>query len=399
MDLPIQDFDYQLPQERIALFPLQQRDASKLLVFKNNRIEDHCFFEFPDFIPHDALVIANNSKVIHARILIKKDTGTTIEIFCLDPIEIKEGKALWKCLIGNNKKWKTEALHISKTINNEKIELVLTKKENTDQTFFVEFHWSALHLSFFDLIEQFGQIPLPPYINREVDDTDQYRYQTIYAKEQGSVAAPTAGLHFTDAIYESFKQKNIKFDTVTLHVGAGTFKPVTTLSVLDHQMHAEHFSVSIDIIKKIVQQLKDNNYVIAIGTTSLRTIESIFWAGQYLFDNNKLPETVDQWYPYNKSTTKSTLFILQHLIKWLTDKNIQLLSGSTQIIIIPGYQFRIVNGLLTNFHQPKSTLLLLVSAFTNNEWKRIYHHAIDNAYRFLSYGDCCFLLKNYNQKN
>ena len=402
--LSINDFTYHLPADKIALHPLGERDQSKLLICKKGKIKEDVYKNIAEHLPVNSLLIFNNTKVIPARVLFKKETGGTIEIFCLEPFEenseyvsvmSKKGSAKWKCMIGGASKWKEGNLTKKINVKNEEITLTASLKEKLADAYVTEFSWQPSHFSFADIIEQAGEIPLPPYIKRDVEESDKERYQTIYAEHKGSVAAPTAGLHFTPGVFSSLKQKKIKTDFVTLHVGAGTFKPVKSEIMEQHEMHAEWIDVSISTIENIVNNLKEN--IIAVGTTSLRTIESLYWMGIKSFLNNDsgLHELeIKQWEVYEAPLSEQHITAndaLTSLITWMKKNELQRLFIKTQILIAPGYRFKIAKALITNFHQPQSTLLLLVAAITN-EWKRIYEYALKNDFRFLSYGDGCLIV-------
>jgi len=402
--LSIKDFTYSLPEERIAKYPLSERDASKLLIYKEEKIEEDIYKNIGSHIPPNSLLVFNDTKVVEARLLFQKPTGGAIEIFCLEPHEQYSGittamlqheKVLWHCLIGGASKWKHGQV-LEKKINYNSKDLVLKTRyiEKMVDSFIVELSWNDLSLSFAEVLHLFGAIPLPPYIKREAEISDAERYQTVYAHYEGSVAAPTAGLHFTKTVFKKLKDKKIDRDFVTLHVGAGTFKPVKTELMKDHEMHAEYFTVSKSLIQKLIGHLDKN--IVAVGTTSLRTLESLYWLGvkQPTVDSQQSME-ITQWEVYeHKEKMISTKEALENLIKWMNEKAIDNLTAKTQIIIAPGYQFKIVNGLVTNFHQPQSTLLLLVAAFIGKNWKEVYDHAFENNFRFLSYGDGSLLWKN-----
>ncbi|MDB5223236.1 MAG: S-adenosylmethionine:tRNA ribosyltransferase-isomerase [Chitinophagaceae bacterium] len=402
--LSINDFIYHLPIEKIALYPLVQRDQSKLLVYKQGEIKEDIYKNIAEHLPKNSLLIFNNTKVIPARILFKKDTGGTIEIFCLEPFEEnkeytsvmnKTASAKWKCMIGGASKWKEGNLIKKINLKTEEVILTASLKEKLPDAYVTEFSWQPSHYSFSEIIEQAGEIPLPPYIKRDVDEDDKERYQTIYAEHKGSVAAPTAGLHFTEEVFSSLENKNIKTDFVTLHVGAGTFKPVKSETMQQHEMHAEWFDVSVSTIENILNNLKEN--IVAVGTTSLRTIESLYWMGvkSYLNKDCTINELeIKQWDVYEEPLSKQSIhatIALTSLISWMKKNDLQRLFTKTQILIAPGYRFKIANALVTNFHQPQSTLLLLVAAITN-DWRKIYEYALKNDLRFLSYGDGCLFL-------
>ncbi len=390
------DFDYMLPQNRIAKYPLSQRDNSKLLLYKNGKISAERFSNIVNFLPKDGFLVFNDSKVIHARLLFQKSTGANIEIFCLKPIEPQEfsqnfsatNTVIWKCLVGNAKKWKSNFLEKQIPVNNQPVRLLAEKIDYKENHFIIRFSWDT-KVTFGELISEAGKIPIPPYLNRDSEPLDTTRYQTIYAKTNGSVAAPTAGLHFTETIFSGLKEKNIQHGFVTLHVSAGTFKPVKSEQIAKHQMHSEWVTVTKDIL----DNLKQPKIVIAVGTTSLRTLESIFWFGANWYQTGKKPHSVYQWAPYQNKPLPELSQVLDFLLERLYAMKITTLSFSTELIIVPEYQFKIVDGLITNFHQPRSTLLMLVAALTgNNKWKEIYRFAKENDFRFLSYGDSSLLL-------
>ncbi|MEO8174631.1 MAG: S-adenosylmethionine:tRNA ribosyltransferase-isomerase [Sediminibacterium sp.] len=397
-ELSIKNFTYTLPDERIAKYPLTERDQSKLLIYKDHTITDDHYSNIADHLPVDSLLVFNNTRVVEARLLFEKTNGSKIEIFCLEPHEkygditsamLQKGKVWWKCLVGGAKKWKEGPLIALIKTESSVITLSAQKKEQLNDSYLIELSWDAPYMSFAELLHAAGYIPLPPYLNRAVEASDKERYQTIYAKHDGSVAAPTAGLHFTENLFENFRKKNIQHGFVTLHVGAGTFKPVKSETMQDHEMHAEFIDVKKEFIDHLLHQLPKT--IIPVGTTSLRTIESLFWLGvkaklDPLIDAEHLHIT--QWEPYELAADHITpQDALQALIDWLTKQNTGRLITRTQIIIAPGYQFRIIDALITNFHQPQSTLLLLVAAITGEDWKKIYSYALQNDFRFLSYGD------------
>jgi len=402
--LSIKDFTYSLPEERIAKYPLTERDASKLLIYKEEKIEEDIYRNIAGHIPSNSLLVFNDTKVVEARLLFQKPTGGVIEIFCLEPHEqypdittamLQHEKVLWHCLIGGASKWKHgQVLEKKITYNSKDFVLNARYIEKEVDSFIVELSWNDLSLSFAEVLHLFGAIPLPPYIKRETEISDAERYQTVYAHYEGSVAAPTAGLHFTEAVFNRLKEKNIQKDFITLHVGAGTFKSVKTEVMKDHEMHAEYFTVSKITIQNLIDHLDKN--IIAVGTTSLRTLESLYWLGMKKSMDNR-PQTIEitQWEVYDhKEKMISAKEALENLINWMTLKDLDNLTAKTQIIIAPGYQFKIVNGLITNFHQPQSTLLLLVAAFIGKNWKDAYNYALENNYRFLSYGDGSLLWRN-----
>ena len=388
-DLSILDFTYTLPDERIAKHPLADRDQSKLLVYRDGKISESIYANLPDVLPADTLLIFNNTKVVEARLLFHKSTGGTIEIFCLEPADqypdittamLQKKEVLWKCLVGGAKKWKEEYLYKETPAGL----LKARKVEKTNDSFIIAFSWEA-DLSFAEVLHLTGLIPLPPYLNREAEAKDQETYQTIYAKHDGSVAAPTAGLHFTEALFQKLEQKGIQKTFVTLHVGAGTFKPVKAAVMQEHEMHAEFIEVSINTIEQLLQAASKT--IVVVGTTSLRTIESLYWMGVKLLTSTNDPLTIHQWDPYELPSHFTATEALTALLQHMQQQRMQTLITKTQIIIAPGYRLRIAQGIVTNFHQPQSTLLLLVAAITGNHWKDIYQYALDHNFRFLSYGD------------
>ena len=397
-NISISDYTYLLPDEKIAAFPLANRDASKLLVYKNDILSEDIYQNIATYLPEKSLLIFNNTKVIQARILFQKSTGGVIEIFCLEPYETlneyssimsKKEKVRWKCMIGGFGKWK-EGLLVKKSIVSDCV-LSVALIEKLSDAYVVEFTWEPAQLTFAEVLEQMGNIPLPPYIKRKPAETDKERYQTIYAEFDGSVAAPTAGLHFTEQIFSSFKEKNIHTGFVTLHVGAGTFKPVKAASMQEHEMHSEWMDVGIDTIKLLIENIKNN--ITAVGTTSLRTLESLYWMGvkSVLFSDNSIENlAIEQWDVYDDTlvaTNFSAEEALSGLLVWMNKNDCKTIISKTQILIAPGYTFRIVKAIITNFHQPQSTLLLLVAAAIGENWRKMYEHALKNNFRFLSYGD------------
>ena len=428
ISLPIQDFDYDLPDQSIAYTPAANRSDSKLLVWNKEIIAESTYNHIAKFIPEKAALFFNNSKVIAARIHFHKANNSTIEIFCLEPSASYQPisvamqatqKVEWICLVGGAKKWKEDFLEKefelitpSKNTNNSITIKVKAKKiKSLDGKFLIEFSWDNDSISFSEIIEHIGSIPLPPYIQRATTQEDKDRYQTTYAKEEGSVAAPTAGLHFNDAIFDSLSEKKCSTNFISLHVGAGTFMPVKTDNITDHEMHAEVFEITTTTLKDLIEIAKQKELnpaqytpVIAVGTTTLRTLETLYCLGVKLIHNPSLQENKDlhlvQWDAYvtnNNSDTNNSIPVkdaLGTLLSWMQSHQMDQLITSTQLMIVPGYSFKIANGLVTNFHQPKSTLLLIIAAITGDKWKNIYQHAIDNQYRFLSYGDGCFFTIN-----
>lgn len=401
--IDIKDYSYDLPENRIAKYPLPHRDQSKLLIYKNGQIQDERFNNIVSYLPKDSLLIFNNTKVIHARLLFQRDTGAKIEIFCLEPDEQVDYQiafadvktSTWKCLVGNAKRWKNGVLH--KEINTPKGRIILTatlKHKATDYNS-IEFSWNNESLTFAEILHDAGVLPLPPYLNREADQNDENRYQTVYAKHQGSVAAPTAGLHFTDDIFTQLRHAQIDTANVTLHVGAGTFKPVKSEKLETHEMHQEFVHITKDTIELILQKLKNNNPIVAVGTTSVRTLESLYWYGVQIIKGTAQPHMqITQWTPYETHENIPALQSIEAILVLMQKEELETISGDTQIIIAPGYTFKLVDILITNFHQPENTLILLVAAFLGNNWRKIYQHALNHDYRFLSYGDSSLLFKH-----
>ncbi|HEV8084181.1 MAG TPA: S-adenosylmethionine:tRNA ribosyltransferase-isomerase [Chitinophagaceae bacterium] len=405
--LSIEDYNYVLPDEKIASYPLEKRDESKLLIFHNNEISENRYKNISEYLPEKSLLVFNDTKVIKARILFQKLSGGVIEIFCLEPYEDvkdyavifqKKKKIKWKCMIGGASKWKEKFLVKTVVIDGEEIQLKASVVEKLKDAYVVELAWSPGQHPFAEIMESAGDTPLPPYIKRKAEEADTGRYQTIYSKYEGSVAAPTAGLHFTPHIFYSLKEKNINTAFTTLHVGAGTFRPVKSATMEDHEMHAEWMEVSTDFVELLLKHLK--NEIICVGTTSVRTIESLFWMGvkSILYPDQPMEElAIKQWEVYGEDMLKvdcSPEKALTSLLKFLQNKKIKKLLTQTQIIIAPGYQFKLTKALITNFHQPKSTLLLLVAAMAGKDWRKIYEYALENEFRFLSYGDGCVIFNS-----
>ena len=396
----IEEFNYPLSDERIAKFPLTKRDESKLLVYRNGKIDEAVFKQLSDYLPQGSMLVYNNTRVIQARMLFQKETGAQIEVFCLEPV-IPHDYALvfqqtescsWLCLVGNLKKWKEGALH--KTIRMDDKEVVLSAEriKTTGDSHLVRFSWNNPQVTFAELLDAAGILPIPPYLHRETRESDLQTYQTVYSKIKGSVAAPTAGLHFTPEVLAGLDAKGFTREEVTLHVGAGTFKPVKSEVIGDHEMHTEFISVRRSAIENIRTNL---GRIIAVGTTSVRTLESLYYMGRTLVNNPDATSeelVVTQWTPYRDTEEVTTHEALTALLDYLDRNQTDTLLSATQIMIAPGYEFKIVKGIITNFHQPKSTLLLLISAFVNGNWKSIYNYALDNDFRFLSYGDSSLLL-------
>lgn len=395
----INEYDYPLPDVRIAKFPLSSRDASKLLVYKDSSITESTFSNLSDFLPENCLLVYNNTRVIQARIIFHKVTGARIEIFCLEPIKPADytlslgstTECIWKCMVGNLKKWKEGILSKSVEIEGKTCILNAQFIASEGNTHTIHFSWNNENIHFAGILEKAGELPIPPYLNRETEASDLINYQTVYSKIKGSVAAPTAGLHFTPEVFESLKTKNIETEELTLHVGAGTFQPVKTETINEHLMHTEVISLHKSTIEHLLQ--KTGN-IIAVGTTSVRTLESLYYIGSSLnsLKGNLLDLHVKQWAPYEERVEISTFQALQNILDYLDANSLTTLHAETQIMIKPSYKFRVINGMITNFHQPKSTLLLLVSAFVEGSWKEIYDYALANNFRFLSYGDSSLLL-------
>ena len=397
LNIPSSDFIYDLPEDRIAKYPLELRNQSKLLLYKKGIISEDQFSNIADHIPENSLLVFNNTKVIHARLEFFKETGSRIEIFCLEPHApsdyamafAKQNQCTWKCLVGNLKKWKSGKLSRILYFNDSLITLTVNRKSSENNFHFIEFEWD-FPCSFAEILEIIGEIPIPPYLERKSEESDSIRYQTIYSKIEGSVAAPTAGLHFTEEEMKKLTIKGISFSEVTLHVGAGTFVPLKTEELKDHKMHTEHFIFSLSLVRNL---LKHYPNIIAVGTTSVRTLESLIMIGHQIHRSEFSSHLhVDQWDAYSMDLCSDPLFALKQIEKHMISNNLSELKASTSIMIIPGYKFKIVQGLITNFHQPKSTLLALVSSFIGNDWKKVYDYALQNQFRFLSYGDSSLLL-------
>ena len=405
----ISDYNYPLPDERIAKFPLAQRDHSKLLVYRKGEVSQDVFYNLPEYLPKGALMVFNNTKVIQARMHFRKDTGALIEVFLLEPAEPSDyelmfqttEKCSWYCLVGNLKKWKEGALTRQVEVNGAEWIVKATRGPVHGTSHRIDFEWEPVNsplstvnckLSFAEIIDAMGELPIPPYLNRETQESDKTTYQTVYSKIKGSVAAPTAGLHFTPAVLAALDEHGVEREELTLHVGAGTFKPVKSEEIEGHEMHTEYISVRRDTIRKLIAH---DGCAIAVGTTSVRTLESLYYMGLKVMQNPDATEDdlhVNQWEPYDSDTTVSTVESLTALGAWMDAHELEVLHSSTQIIIAPGYQYHIVKMLVTNFHQPQSTLLLLVSAFVKGDWHKIYDYALGHDFRFLSYGDSSLLI-------
>lgn len=401
----IKDYNYSLPDERIAKFPLAQRDHSKLLLYKHGEVSEDVFYNMPNHLPEGALMVFNNTKVIQARLHFRKSTGALIEVFLLEPYVPTDyeqmfqttGSCSWLCMIGNLKKWKGETLRRTFDVKGREVTLNAERREDVGKSYRVDFSWDDNTVSFAELLDSVGELPIPPYLNRETQESDKTTYQTVYSKIKGSVAAPTAGLHFTSDVLASLDNHGIDREEVTLHVGAGTFKPVKSEEIQDHEMHTEYICVHRQTLEKLI---KHNACAIAVGTTSVRTLESLYYMGVKLEKNLDISEDelhVCQWEPYEGETFEMAAIVtplkaIQNILAYLDRHSLNSLHSSTQIIIAPGYEYKIVKMLVTNFHQPQSTLLLLVSAFLHGDWHKIYDYALAHDFRFLSYGDSSLLI-------
>lgn len=401
-NISISDYSYHLPENKIAKFPIDQRDQSKLLLYKNGSISDKHFYDLPRILPEKSLLVFNNTKVIHARIVFQKISGTQIEIFCLEPLSGNYSLTLgstqtctWKCMVGNAKRWRGEILQKEILFRDKTIVLKAQLIAQNHENFTVNFSWNDETLNFAELLQVAGQLPIPPYLNREATEADELNYQTIFAKKEGSVASPTAGLHFTQTVLEQLKNKGIKTSELTLHVGAGTFKPVKSQTMENHEMHSETIFVSLETLINIKKALAKQREIIPVGTTSLRTLESIYWHGVKLLCKiqNEPILHLQQWEVYQLPGHFLPVDAFNAVIINLIENEKHELSGQTQILIAPGYEFKVAHILITNFHQPNSTLLLLVAAWAGNDWTKIYSHALENNYRFLSFGDSSILFK------
>ena len=398
-EIRIEDYNYSLPDERIAKYPLPQRDGSKLLQYKDGVVSENRFVDIAKLLPEGSLMVFNDTKVVPARLHFQRSTGAHIEIFCLEPVQPEEyvtmfavtDRCRWKCIVGNVKRWKNDTLSLYNPDGNPDVTALALKAdlvERQGEASVVEFSWDGV-FPFSKVLEIGGSVPIPPYLNRETEDVDLERYQTLYARFRGSVAAPTAGLHFTESVLGAIRERNITTETVCLHVGAGTFLPVKSSLVSEHTMHREPFVVTLEFIEKL---LAKTGKLVAVGTTSVRTLESLYYIGVKCIETG-LPADVDQWEPYGREYTYSLTESLEALAAYMRRNGLKDLQLGTRIIIVPGYTFRVVDVLVTNFHQPQSTLLLLISAFVKGDWHRIYDFALDNGFRFLSYGDSSVLFR------
>jgi S-adenosylmethionine:tRNA ribosyltransferase-isomerase len=406
----IKDYNYLLPDERIAGFPLERRDESRLLVYRNGVITEKRFKQLSEALPDNCLMVFNNTRVIPARLIFRKDTGAAIEVFCLEPKAPDDyglafqagGSCVWLCLVGNSGKWKTGRIRAvpPAALAGQVSCMTLTAErlENCGDTHLIRFEWEnagagRLQRTFADVLEIYGELPIPPYLNRKTEAKDRETYQTVYSQIAGSVAAPTAGLHFTPAVLDNLKQQNVRCEEVTLHVGAGTFKPVKSETIDGHSMHKETLLVKKNVIERLLQH---SGRVYAVGTTSVRTLESLYYAG-VLLERQTDPAMIEvaQWMPYREENNRiSVCRSLENILRYLTARRSDTLVARTGIMIVPGYSFKITDGMITNFHQPQSTLLLLVSAFIGDDWRRVYDYALTHRFRFLSYGDVCLLMSD-----
>ncbi len=418
--IKISDYNYPLPDERIAKFPLSERDHSKLLVYKHGEVSEDVFYHLPEYLPKGSLLVYNNTRVIQARLHFRKETGALIEVFLMEPAEPTDyelmfqtaGHCAWLCMIGNLKKWKEGALHRSFDIKGQQLTLTVTLRRDNPSlsvgaegetakggtNYWVDFDWDNTNVSFAEILESVGELPIPPYLNRETQESDKTTYQTVYSRIKGSVAAPTAGLHFTQKVLADIDAHGIEREEVTLHVGAGTFKPVKSVEIEGHQMHTEYIVVHRHTLSSL---LKHDCQVVAVGTTSVRTLESLYYMGAFLLKHPDASEDdlhVNQWTPYEEGRDGglvdgvTPVEAVRAILDYLDNNGLEALHSSTQIIIAPGYQYKMVKMLVTNFHQPQSTLLLLVSAFLHGDWKKVYDYALAHDFRFLSYGDSSLLI-------
>ncbi len=399
--IKIEDFTYNLPDEKVAKFPLPERDASRILIYKDGIISESIFSNIAEIIPRESLIIFNNTKVVPARLIFRKESGAKIEIFCLEPFKPAEyvnsfssrKECSWVAVVGNAKRWKSGIIKFDNFSIEEAGNLNLSAEIEikSNEKYVINFKWDG-GLSFSEVLEICGKVPIPPYLHRDSQESDKERYQTLYAKERGSVAAPTAGLHFTNEVLNKISDYNISMEEICLHVGAGTFIPVKSKEISEHKMHSEPFSVSLSFLKNLYNKHINNKPVAAVGTTSVRTIESLYYLGLQTIKYGT-PKDVSQWEPYADEDRHSAAEALEALISWMESANLQYLERKTEIIIVPGYNFKYINVLITNFHQPQSTLLLLISAFTGEKWKDIYSYALEKDFRFLSYGDSSILFR------
>ena len=398
-EIKIEDYNYPLPDERIAKYPLSERDASKLLIYRNGNVSQDRFRNIAEQIPEGSVMVFNDTKVVPARLHFQRESGAHIEIFCLEPVLPEEyvtmfavtERCRWKCIVGNVKRWKSDTLHLYNPLNDTEIEdmgLRADLVERCGETSIVEFTWKN-GAPFSKVLEICGSVPIPPYLNRDTENIDLERYQTLYARFRGSVAAPTAGLHFTEDVLNEIRSRNVVTDTVCLHVGAGTFLPVKSSNVAEHTMHREPFVVTLSLLERLIAK---TGSLVAVGTTSVRTLESLYYVGVKCIESGK-PSDVDQWEPYTREYPYTVQESLNAIADYLRANGLDELKVGTRIIIVPGYEFKLVDVLVTNFHQPQSTLLLLISAFVKGDWHNIYDFALENDFRFLSYGDSSILFR------
>jgi S-adenosylmethionine:tRNA ribosyltransferase-isomerase len=400
MEIPeinLREYEYTLPEERIAKFPLEKRDASKLLHFRDGQIRHFQFYDLPELLAEDTLLVYNDTKVIPARLIFQRETGARIEIFLLQPIapttvipEIMLAKfpVTWETMIGNAKKWKDGEI-LRGQVQVKGREVILSAKLINRDTKAVEFSWDDTEVAFVDLVEASGEVPLPPYLNRKPNEADKSRYQTVYSKKEGAVAAPTAGLHFTEEVFQKLRAKGIREAQVTLHVSAGTFQPIKAENVLEHPMHSEQIQISRETIEKLLAQ---NGKTVAVGTTSVRTLESLFWYGVKLLEGKGEDFVIEKLFAYRtRGTVPTKVESLHAIVDYMEKNGLESIMGSTEIFIFPGYRYRMIEGLITNFHQPGSTLILLIATILGEDWKRVYREAMESGYRFLSYGDSSLL--------
>ena len=397
-EIRIEDYTYDLPAERIAKYPLAERDRAKMLYYADNNIKSYSFTDLPSLVPSNSVLVMNTTKVIRARLTFFRQTGARIEVFCLEPYapalyELSlsaKHEVIWHCLVGQSRKWKEE--YLCQLLADGTLLKVSRVNGNCSGGNLIRFEWSN-DMTFGELLEHLGELPIPPYLNRDTEESDLRDYQTVYAREEGSVAAPTAGLHFTEGLLSKLNEKGIDQIPITLHVGAGTFLPVKSATMGEHEMHTEVIEVRLSSLRSIYDSLLAKRPIVSVGTTSTRTLESLYYMGVQVIDNVSDPLSVPQWIPYQTTSTATTEEAIKALIDYLKEKGVDRLFGQTQLIIVPGYTYRLVDFLITNFHQPNSTLLLLVAAFVGDDWHKIYDFALKNDYRFLSYGDGSLLKK------
>ena len=394
-EIRIEDYTYDLPEGRIAKFPLERREASKLLIYEDGEIGERHFYDVPAMLEPDMMLVFNNTKVIYARVLFQKTTGAVIEVFCLEPHSPADyvqsfasyGRCEWKCMVGNLKKWKEGTIYCHYQVNGVDYRLAATLKSREENDVIVEFTWDA-SLSFSEVLECCGRIPIPPYLNRDSGEDDKIRYQTVYSKNEGSVAAPTAGLHFSVPVLDALREKGVAIEELTLHVGAGTFRPVKSETIGGHDMHTEHISVRREVISRLYHHPEK---IVAVGTTSGRTLESLYWMGVKRLTGVDDFNSLEQWEVYSLPASYSVREAMGALLTWFDEHDTELLKAKTTIIIVPGYTYRVISAMFTNFHQPQSTLLLLVAAAIGEDWRKVYDYALARDFRFLSYGDSSFL--------